>query len=265
MIIIKRVRFCYELNGEYSDMITNHSFSAMLLPSDSNRQKVEEVSIKIDNCPKHYTTIDNFNNKKIYGTIVDEHKNFQIMVKGIVKTGLDICEEYTTDFDKYAIFKYNTDITRPFEKIKKYYHQLNLKQYDSNYEKAMQVMHSLFKTMEYEKGVTSIYSTVEEILTLKKGVCQDYAHVMICILRMENIPARYVTGMMIGEGASHAWVEVLCNGYWYGFDPTNDMLVNEDYIKIANGRDSRDCAVIRGIFYGNVKQSQYEKVIVEQI
>lgn len=88
---------------------------------------------------------------------------------------------------------------------------------------------------------------------------------MLSLLRMEGIPARYVVGMMLGEGASHAWVEVLCNGYWYGFDPTNDKLVNEEYIRVSCGRDAGDCSVIRGTFYGLVAQMQQERVVVEQI
>ena len=84
------------------------------------------------------------------------------------------------------------------------------------------------------------------------------------LLRMEGIPARYVVGMMTGEGSSHAWVEALCNGYWYGFDPTNNKLVNADYIRVSCGRDSADCSVIRGNFYGCVTQRQNEKVVVEK-
>ena len=82
---------------------------------------------------------------------------------------------------------------------------------------------------------------------------------------MENIPARYVVGMMLGEGASHAWVEAFCRGYWYGFDPTNNKLVNDEYIKVSYGRDSSDCPVIKGNFYGNGIQTQKEEVSVEEI
>lgn len=71
--------------------------------------------------------------------------------------------------------------------------------------------------------------------------------------------------MMLGEGVSHAWVEVLCNGYWYGFDPTNNKLVNDEYIKVSCGRDSNDCSVIRGKFYGIVSQMQTESVTVGEV
>ena len=87
---------------------------------------------------------------------------------------------------------------------------------------------------------------------------------MLSLLRMEGIPARYVTGMLVGEGASHAWVEALCGGYWYGFDPTNDLLVDDSYIRVSCGRDSADCAIIRGTFLGLAAQVQRETVSVEK-
>ena len=79
------------------------------------------------------------------------------------------------------------------------------------------------------------------------GVCQDYSHVLLSLLRMAGMPARYVVGLMQGEGESHAWVEANCRGYWYGIDPTNHLLINESYIKLAHGRDYGDCMISRGI------------------
>lgn len=107
--------------------------------------------------------------------------------------------------------------------------------------------------------------SAETAFARREGVCQDYSHVMLSLLRMEGIPARYVTGMMVGEGASHAWVEAQCCGYWYGFDPTNDLLVDDSYIRAACGRDSADCDIIRGTFYGSACQMQQERVLVETI
>jgi transglutaminase-like putative cysteine protease len=88
---------------------------------------------------------------------------------------------------------------------------------------------------------------------------------MIALLRMSGIPARYVVGMMMGEGFSHAWVEALIDGEWIGFDPTNDKNVDDTYIKISNGRDYQDCIVNRGVFYGCVTQNQNIKVIVSEV
>lgn len=92
-------------------------------------------------------------------------------------------------------------------------------------------MRAVYTHFKYVTGSTQIHATAEEALKLGEGVCQDYAHIMLSLLRIEGIPCRYVVGIMQGEGASHAWTEVLCNGYWYGFDPTNNKLVDDEYIK----------------------------------
>ena len=64
--------------------------------------------------------------------------------------------------------------------------------------------------------------------------------------------------MLYGEGSSHAWTEVLCRGYWYGFDPTNRKIVNDEYIRVSCGRDSSDCLLITGTMNGEAKQTQSE-------
>ena len=70
-------------------------------------------------------------------------------------------------------------------------------------------------------------------MKLGKGVCQDYSHILIALCRKYKIPARYVVGMIIGEGATHAWVEVYYDGCWYGLDPTHNKEVDDYFIKIG--------------------------------
>ena len=93
-------------------------------------------------------------------------------------------------------------------------------------------------------------------------VRQDYAQILIALCHLEKIPARYVAGMMIGEGASHAWVEICQDGIWYGLDPTNNKLVDDDYIKLSHGRDASDCLINRGVIVGGGEQTQDIKVHV---
>lgn len=77
---------------------------------------------------------------------------------------------------------------------------------------------------------------------------------MIALCRMEGLTARYVTGFLIGEGESHAWVEVLVRDRWYGFDPTNNVHPTFRHIRVAVGRDADDCPMNRGIIYGKANQ-----------
>ncbi len=133
----------------------------------------------------------------------------------------------------------------------------------------LRLNHWIKETFRYVPGITRIDTPVTEVLTLKAGVCQDFAQVMIAILRSAEIPARYVTGYieteaqrkaagtknapaaLIGSAESHAWVEVyLPGGFWYALDPTNDCEVGERHVKVACGRDYHDSTPTRGVFKG---------------
>ena len=234
------------------------------MPKDTNRQKISGLDIYVSNEVKYSVAEDNFGNRKLYGLIEETHDNFELTVSGTAQTGLDIFEEYSAFPAAYSLLKVHTSLTAPGEKIREYHKNLELETCSGDYEKALRIMHTLHYTFLYDAGATKLHETAENALALGRGVCQDYAHIMLSLLRMEGIPARYVVGMMQGEGSSHAWAEALCNGYWYGFDPTNHKLVNDDYIRVSCGRDSGDCSVIRGSFYGCVTQKQTENVKVEE-
>ncbi|HEY0272829.1 MAG TPA: transglutaminase family protein, partial [Chitinophaga sp.] len=111
---------------------------------------------------------------------------------------------------------------------------------------------------EYIKGVTTVDTTLSEILRLQAGVCQDFAHVLTTMLRFTKIPARYVSGYicpnkngMRGEGATHAWAEAYIPGYgWLGLDPTNNCIANEKHLRLAVGRNFSDCSPVKGVYNG---------------
>ena len=108
--------------------------------------------------------------------------------------------------------------------------------------------------MEYGYGATSVRTTAAEAARGGRGVCQDFAHVMIALCRSVGLPARYVSGHLVGEGGSHAWVEVLVadeNGpSAIAFDPTHDRRTTERYLTVAVGREYADVAPTSGTFEG---------------
>jgi hypothetical protein len=116
----------------------------------------------------------------------------------------------------------------------------------------------VFDNFAYQKGITTVETTLEEIWKLKSGVCQDFAHILLVMLRLSNIPARYVSGYicpnkngMRGEGATHAWVEAYLPYFgWLGLDPTNNCLVNERHVKLAVGKNFSDCSPVKGTYRG---------------
>ena len=120
----------------------------------------------------------------------------------------------------------------------------------------------VFEHFKYIKGITNIETTVDEILQLRSGVCQDFAHVLLQILRTLHIPSRYVSGYicpnkngMRGEGATHAWVEAYVPGYgWAGIDPTNNVWVTNTHVKLAVCNHFSDCTPVKGTFKGPARQ-----------
>ena len=119
---------------------------------------------------------------------------------------------------------------------------------------------TLYEAFQYVPGSTSAVSPIEHILESGKGVCQDYAHVMISIARSWGVPSRYISGYLYVEddagrpipaAAGHAWVECRLPGLgWVGFDPTNNWIVGSQHVRVAVGRDYHDVAPTRGIFRG---------------
>jgi transglutaminase-like putative cysteine protease len=112
-----------------------------------------------------------------------------------------------------------------------------------------------YHALQYENGITTIRTTAAEALALGKGVCQDFAHIMLTLCRLCGLPARYVSGHMLGEGGTHAWVEVLLpvagqpdKALVLPFDPTHERTTTLSYITIAVGRDYFDVAPTSGSF-----------------
>jgi transglutaminase-like putative cysteine protease len=128
----------------------------------------------------------------------------------------------------------------------------------------------IYKNFKYVKGITTIETTVDHLLKYRTGVCQDFAHVLLQLLRTLNIPCRYVSGYicpnkngMRGEGATHAWVDAyIPNLGWIGLDPTNNCYANENHIKLAVGRNFADCTSVKGTFKGPAYQEMMVYVSV---
>lgn len=126
----------------------------------------------------------------------------------------------------------------------------------------------------YDKRATTVRSTVDESIRLRGGVCQDFAHILVALCRYHGIPARYVSGyifsgqeqQMLGAEASHAWCEAYLPPYgWVGYDPTNNKLINDEFVKIAVGRDYRDVSPVRGVYKGASESVMSVNVAMEML
>ena len=261
---MKKLQFDYHMKLTFDDYVKNHRFSLKCVPHDTDLQKIENMTVEV--YPDNVTSedADAYGHITLFGYTNELHDSFGFDVKGIAVTGIEGFEK-ADELHKIGIFKYQTQKTKPGFRILEFYQKLDLKRFDTANEQASVIMDILSEAFKYVKGSTGMETTAEEAFTGGSGVCQDYAHIMLSLCRMERIPCRYVAGMMLGEGLSHAWVEIWDEGKWIGFDPTNQKLVGDEYIKISNGRDSEDCLVNQGIFTGNVTQMQDISVVVEEV
>jgi transglutaminase-like putative cysteine protease len=126
----------------------------------------------------------------------------------------------------------------------------------------LELNHALKKEITFDPTATEINTSVADFFEMKKGVCQDFAHLMIAAIRSQDLPARYVSGYILtnpkpgqprleGADASHAWVSVFIPGYgWIDLDPTNDLVVDHQHIRIAVGRDFNDVSLVKGSVTG---------------
>jgi transglutaminase-like putative cysteine protease len=136
---------------------------------------------------------------------------------------------------------------------------------DDAFTAVQSMMEMVYSKFEYVPEVTTVSTTVSELLAHPRGVCQDFAHVLIGLCRATGIAARYVSGYIVadtrraretrGVAASHAWVEAFTPTYgWRGFDPTNNLVASEYHVKMAIGRDYADVAPTRGTYRGQATE-----------
>jgi transglutaminase-like putative cysteine protease len=141
-------------------------------------------------------------------------------------------------------------------------------------EAAFDLTQRIFKEFKFDPKATDVSTPLDEVLENKRGVCQDFAHLMIGCLRSMGLACRYVSGYilthppvgkprLIGADASHAWVSVYCPVYgWVDFDPTNNSLVQHEHITVAWGRDFSDVSPMRGVVLGGGQQKLKVSVTV---
>lgn len=141
----------------------------------------------------------------------------------------------------------------------------------------LSLMKELHDSLQYESGVTDVKTAAAEALSLGKGVCQDFAHIMLAACRSLNIPARYVSGYLYNprkdaskgmndNAASHAWIDAFVNNSaWLSVDPTHNCLQTMNYVRLGVGRDYSDVPPTRGIYKGQAKETLSVNVVVNAL
>ncbi len=139
-------------------------------------------------------------------------------------------------------------------------------------DRALALKRAIFEHFEYQPGSTDIHTTAEDVLEGGKGVCQDFAHLLIASCRCLGLPARYVSGYLYDRAsgpydvlATHAWVEVHTGHGWLGLDPTHKRMVTDHYVRIAVGRDYGDATPVRGFYKGSAAEKMTVKVRIRPL
>ena len=241
--------------------VTNHHFLLRLRPMETERQHVAACSCRV--CPDTLLSgeTDGFGNRGYAGVIEAPHDGLSVEAEGMV----EIREAAVCGF--HPMYRYPSEYTAPDGNLREFLRETE----DafggpvSGREGILFLMDRLYRRFVYVPGTTNVKTTAAEAFAGGQGVCQDYAHIFISLCRLAGVPARYVAGMLLGEGATHAWTELWTGTEWIGADPTHNCLVDENYIKLTHGRDFADGAVDKGWFLGPAFQTQQIYVKVEEL
>ncbi|WP_016989994.1 transglutaminase domain-containing protein [Flavobacterium sp. ACAM 123] len=262
----------------YTDAIHNYQCIVCLHPITSERQNCEDFKLTIEPNPQNlFERKDYFGNTQYYFSILKPHKVLQVIATSIIEVfppkllvaNSITCAEALHLFSTKLLLKNELlqfQLPSPFifwnEEIK-LFAQTCLAPNESLYESIAKLSEKIFTEFEFNSGATTINTPLSEVLKLRKGVCQDFTHLMIACVRSLGFAARYVSGYLEtlppkgkvklqGSDASHAWVSVYVPEMgWCEFDPTNSIISGERHIVTAYGRDYSDISPLKGIIFSS--------------
>ena len=261
----------------YAERVRESVMELWMQPQKSATQRLLSFELETDPAAQLFSYADSFGNAVYHFDVPQPHDRLEIIARSAVETqpppqlpeALDRGEwdRLRSDFIQGECF----DFLRPHgyaartEALEKFIREKgieDLRRHDP-LTAARELNQVIYAAFDYQPGVTEADSPIDLALAEGRGVCQDFAHVMIAICRDWGLPARYVSGYLAtdrehGERsdpqATHAWVEVFLPSLrWVGLDPTNNILAGERHVCVAIGRDYGDVPPSRGVFKGETE------------
>ncbi|MGQ0738621.1 MAG: transglutaminase family protein [Bacteroidota bacterium] len=254
----------------YPSPVIDSANQVMLFPLDDARQEVKKHDLLITHQPSVEVFTDYFGNKIGIFSVIKPHT--ELTIQSVIEVitheaqlpdGTMAAETQWENLSSvrnqfpYMDFMLleNCDAQQEIAAVV----SSILKEEVSPFIAAQQMSAFVCSNFEYKKGITNVETQVDEIWALKAGVCQDFAHILLVMLRIAGIPARYVSGYICpknhelrGEGATHAWVEAYIPFHgWMGFDPTNNCIASDRHVRLAVGRSFTDCTPVKGTYKGS--------------
>lgn len=251
---MKTLAFTFRTDLEFSRPVTDHQFTLRCTPAGGDGQRVLCLRVWTEPQAKLYRMRDGFGSETLSGTLAAPHDRFCYCAEGTAAADPQR-RERVENGPRLAVYRSPGALTRPDAALRDYTAGLPLAGRDE-LQKARLLCDAVGRRLRYVPGATSSATTAAQAFALGTGVCQDYAHLFLTLARLSGLTARYCMGLALGEGATHAWAEVLLPGGWTVFDPTRSDLPADGYLRFAVGRDAADCPAERGVFRGNGSQAQ---------
>ena len=257
----------------YSAPIAETVMEVRLRPMDGNGQRCLEFELDVSSRIKPHDYRDGYGNNVHYFNLVRPHTRLSITSRSVVETGgeldADPGEELVYDFLRFRSPVKDVPGVRDLARR----HPIADPRSASAVEAALdELTLTISREFAYDRAVTNVYSAVDDVLELKAGVCQDFAHLFIAAARAMGVPARYVSGYIHTPGgrgsasASHAWAEAWVPGRgWVGYDATHPVRTSENHVRLAVGRDYTDAAPTRGIYVGSATGTMAVSVRTREI
>jgi transglutaminase-like putative cysteine protease len=273
----------------YAAPVRESVMELWLQPQKSARQRLISFDLELDPTAKLFSYVDAFGNAVYHFDQPQPHERLTILSKAAVETdpGLELPEaldmgewdrlrsEFVRgewfDFLHPHGFAESTPMLEAFIRT----HALDGAHLRDPLTAVRRLSATLYDALGYDKSVTDADSPIDHALEAGRGVCQDFAHIMIAVCRAWGVPARYVSGYLYTDrahatdrsdpDATHAWVEVFLPSLrWVGFDPTNNVATGERHVVAAVGRDYGDVPPSRGIYKGEADSELVVAVSVRQ-
>lgn len=271
---MKEFKIEYQTTNHYEEGVSDAIFEILVRPCNDNTQVVTQSK---QNCS---LSSEFFDQKNFFGFHVQRLRttksfktfkyNLSCKVQKVeppvplgkvsLKEQLEVLDSNDFYVDNH-FFIQQSAFTKPGKKLEKvmlkYERQKDILEFLKDLGTHLQGL------LDYEKDVTDVDTTAEEAIGLGKGVCQDYTHIFMSMVRFNKIPVRYASGYLfkekdgiLGADMMHSWAEVFIPFIgWVGFDPTNNRMVDENYIKVSHGMDYGDCSPLKGVIRTNGKNT----------
>ena len=269
----------------YSSSISESIMETRMHPRSDSHQHCLTFSLSVSPRCRVFTYRDHLGNNVHHFDIPGEHNQLVIIAESVVEEQLpldlpqslapkswDELDQTVRSGDYWEMLLPSTFAVET-PALLDLAAQIELKRRDDPLSLTRELNQRLFDYFEYVPRHTRVDSPIDEAILSRKGVCQDFAHTMIALLRHVGIPARYVSGYLYRgsedhdrstPSATHAWVDALLPGLgWVGFDPTNNLVAHHRHIRTAVGRDYADVPPTHGIFRGKTQSDLYVAVHVE--